>query len=546
MIHTNGGSNDKKRFDAVESVIVANEKEVIIKHVGSDGPAVFSGDVYAERCSSTVIDKESLKLIQIRELHAALDHTQSAAGSAVLLRSLMHPGTNVKDIESKQESLQEIANDDILRQALQDFIHEYRLGENALFRFLNKGLIASFPYADFNKALKTPVKLVRRLKTIPQPKSSYLKTLISHLDSYKGTSIDHMMTGAIYSTFDGLKSDREVKWFTPKIKFEPHHFTRWILLGPIIALFPHLYEKFRSTPSFLSWMPMAGFIWMAGYAIYGFVIKPIRDTEKYIEPFRRRCIENEKFNRFIDSIGMIDELLSCHEFSRTSLHTVVLPEISDNPCHFFKAVGLRNPVTAKSDPEFVPNTVELDGAKLTFITGPNSGGKTTLCKSIIHNQLMAQMGSYVLAEKAAIGIAESIRYQAPKFDGLQDAEGRFGTELARTRDIFYATHPKSLVVLDELAEGATYEEKLQLSYEILDDFYTIGNNTILVTHNHSLADRFMTERKGQCLMAGFDGDQPTYRMVHGVSRFSHAEKIARKIRFSKKDRRRYLHDNGYL
>jgi DNA mismatch repair protein MutS len=160
--------------------------------------------------------------------------------------------------------------------------------------------------------------------------------------------------------------------------------------------------------------------------------------------------------------------------------------------------------------------------------------------------LLAQIGSYVLAQKASINIADRISYQAPKFDGLQDDEGRFGTELARTRDIFYSTGPKSLVILDELAEGTTYEERLHESFEILSDFFTIGNNTVLVTHNHSLVDRFMEGKKGQCLMAEFDGENPTYRIIPGISRVSHAGRIAEKINFSKKDRRRYMEEKGYL
>ena len=188
----------------------------------------------------------------------------------------------------------------------------------------------------------------------------------------------------------------------------------------------------------------------------------------------------------------------------------------------------------------------MRGARLSFISGPNSGGKTTICKSIVQNQLLAQMGSYVVAEEAAINIADKIRYQAPKFDGLQDDEGRFGTELSRTRDIFYSTSPGSLVILDELAEGTTYEERLHESFEILSDFHTIGNNTVLVTHNHSLVDRFMAAQKGQCLMAEFHGDDPTYKIVPCISRVSHADRITKKINFSQVDRQRYMQEKGYL
>jgi DNA mismatch repair ATPase MutS len=243
---------------------------------------------------------------------------------------------------------------------------------------------------------------------------------------------------------------------------------------------------------------------------------------------------------------MIDELLSFHDFADEFAHAATIPRVTDEAHHFFEATALKSPVLAKHKTDCVPNNVSMNGTRLTFISGPNSGGKTTLCKSIAHNQLLAQIGSYVLAQKASINIADKISYQAPKFDGLQDDEGRFGTELARTRDIFYSTGPKSLVILDELAEGTTYEERLKESFDILSDFYTIGNNTVLVTHNHSLADRFMEGKKGQSLMAEFDGENPTYRIIPGISRVSHAGRIAEKINFSKKDRRRYMEEKGYL
>ena len=100
-------------------------------------------------------------------------------------------------------------------------------------------------------------------------------------------------------------------------------------------------------------------------------------------------------------------------------------------------------------------------------------------------------------------------------------------------------------LLDELAEGTTHEERLHESYGIMSDFYSIGNNTILVTHNHSLVDKFMAEKRGQSLMAAFDGDAPTYTIAEGLSRASHAARIAEKIGFSPADRQKYLKDKGY-
>ncbi|MFO8083198.1 MAG: hypothetical protein R6U27_02625 [Desulfobacterales bacterium] len=536
----------KEEIQNFEPIIITNDRQKFISHSEHQMPSVLSRHLFLRLWPLKIIDKESLKMIQVLRLHEAIDYTESTTGSAVLLRSLILPSTNLAYIRSKQESLGEIASNDKLRLALKDFINEYCKGESALYKFFNKGLYALFPYPDLKRAKNSAVNITKAIKSIPRPESSYLSALMENLHSYKGSSIDQMMNGAICKTFKGLKSDKEVGFFTPKQKFIPRRFTKWIVAGPAVAVTPHIHDKFELAQSLSPWMSTIGLVWTGIYAFYSLFIKPVKDTEKFIEPLRSECIHDNAFSRAIDTIGMIDELLSCHNFASELPHATTLPTITDKDHHFFEATGLKSPVLAKSNMDFVPNNIHMNGTKLTFISGPNSGGKTTLCKSIVHNQLLAQIGSYVVAEKASINIADMISYQAPKFDGLQDDEGRFGTELVRTRDIFYSTSPKSLVILDELAEGTTYEERLHQSFEILNDFHIIGNNTVLVTHNHSLVDRFMDEKKGRSFMVEFNEQDPTYKIIPGISRVSHADKIAQKINFSKKDRHRYMKDKGYL
>ena len=536
----------EKKVENREALIIANDRKKFINPGENRGPALLDRQLFAKQCPLAVVDRETLKMIQVLRLHEAIDHTQSATGSAVLLRSLVQPCTDLHHIRSKQESVSEIASNDTLHRTLQDYVHEYCNGESALFKFFNKGLYALFPYIDVKKARQSAANFTRIAQTFPAAQSTYLKALMSRLRSYRGSSVDRMMRKSIYQTFSGLKSDREVGFFTPKLRFIPRRFTKWMAAGPAVAAAPLLVSKAGIGASLSPLMLHIGIAGTGLYAFYSLFVKPVRDTGKFIEPLRSKCIHDQDFSRAVDAFGMIDELLSFCHFAREQPHAATLPKVADERSHFFAATGLKNPVLAKTKADVVPNDVRMNGAKLTFISGPNSGGKTTICKSIVHNQLLAQMGSYVLAETAAINIADRISYQAPKFDGLQDDEGRFGTELSRTRDIFYATSPKSLVILDELAEGTTYEEKLHESHGILSDFHTIGNNTVLVTHNHLLVDRFMQEKKGQCLMVEFTGDDPTYRVIPGISRVSHADRIAKKINFSEEDRRRYMEKKGYL
>jgi DNA mismatch repair ATPase MutS len=535
-----------EKNEIFEPMIQTNERKNFIRLRGHQGPAKLSRKLYLQLCPPSVIDIETLKLIQVLRLHKAIDNTVSCTGSAVLLRSLVQPSTDLDYIRSKQESLKEIASNAKLRQALQECVHEYSKGESALYKFFNKDLYAMFPYRDLKRAKKSAANIVRVMQSIPGAESSYLGGLMASLKRYEGSSIDQMMKGSIYKTFKGLKSAKEVGIFTPKLKFIPHRFSKWIFAGPLVALAPYVYNKIGFEPSLSPLMSTIGLVWTGLYVFYSLIVKPVKDTGNFIEPFRKRCIDDKAFSRAVDAVGMIDELLSCHRYAIEWPHTATLPLVTDGDHHCFEATGLKNPLLAEQKPDCVPNDVQMNGARLSFISGPNSGGKTTICKSIVQNQLLAQIGSYVLAEKASINIADTIRYQAPKFDGLQDDEGRFGTELSRTRDIFYSTSPKSLIILDELAEGTTYEERLHESFGILNDFHTIGNNTILVTHNHSLVDSFTAEKRGQCLMAEFKSDVPTYRIIPGLSRVSHADRIAKKINFSQEDRHQYMKEKGYL
>ena len=529
-----------------EPIIQANDKKNFIRLKGHPTPLKFARELYTQQCPLSVIDAETLKLIQVLRLHTTIDHTVSMTGSAVLLRSLIQPSTDLGYIRSKQEALKEIASNEKLRQALQDFVQEFSKGERALYKFLNKDLYALFPYRDVKKARQSAANMVKARQTIPAAETSYLRGLMARLRVYEGSPIDRMMSGSIYRTFKGLKSSDEVGLFTPKQKFIPHRFSKWLPAGPAVALSPYLYNTMGFGPPLSPLMSILGLVWTGLYVFYSLGIKPVKDTGNFIEPFREKCVQDQAFSRAVDAVGMIDELLSCHGFAGQVPHATTLPTVTNDAHHAFEANGLTNPILAKEKSECVPNDVKMNGTRLSFISGPNSGGKTTICKSIVQNQLLAQMGSYVLVDKATINIADMIRYQAPKFDGLQDDEGRFGTELSRTRDIFYSTSPRSLVILDELAEGTTYEERLHESFGILSDFHTIGNNTVLVTHNHSLVDRFMAEKKGQCLMTAFDGDDPTYKIIPGISRVSHAGRITQKIKFSQEDRHRYMKEKGYL
>jgi len=238
----------------------------------------------------------------------------------------------------------------------------------------------------------------------------------------------------------------------------------------------------------------------------------------------------------------LDELLSFIKFADAFGSPVVLPNLVEGEHHQINLTDAKNPVLGKQNPGYIGNDFVLEDDKLVLVTGPNSGGKTAFCKTITQIQLLAQIGCYVPAQAATLTVADRIFYQVSEVSHLNDGEGRFGTELKRTKDIFLASTPKSLVVLDELSEGTTFEEKMESSSNVLNGFYRKGNSTILITHNHQLVDNFVRQGIGLPRQVEFADDAPTYKLIAGISRVSHADRVAKKIGFSKEDIDNYLAD----
>ena len=534
-------------------IVFANEQvHKLEDHYTKDQKSIidsylFRKELFFNILPETIIDKETLRLIQVSDLHESIDHTDTAIGSAVLYRSLMQPPTSLELIHAKQESLMEIEADDNLRQALDDYIGEFADREKVLFRFLNGKIDKAVPYWDFKKAVKAGTNISKAAKAIPIPESEYLRLLLASTDSFEETSLYSMMSGPLFRTFQDLKPKREVKLYTPKWKLRPSRFSLDTLvpLLPIIGLFVGL-EKglIERGPQLEQLAPLVVMNMMLG-VMYFTVGKPAIDMISAIMPLRDMAVNDPSFLYATDAVGKIDELLSFYKYGKAVPHEVTIPEITDDPYHHFEATDLKNPILAKEDPNFVGNNISLSDSRLTSISGPNSGGKTTLCKSVFQEQIKGQTGNYVLARWARINIADKMGYQYYVPDELQNKEGDFGENLSRTKYIFENTTPKSLVVLNTLASGTTIEEEIAISTYVLNGFHAIGNNTLFVTHNHKLLKHLQAKGQGQFIQFDYD-DEPTYQWKPGISLTSHATRVAEKIGFTDQDVQNHLEQQGYL
>jgi len=496
-----------------------------------------------------VIDQAAFDTIEVDKVFEAINHASTTVGQAVLYRSLAQPLPELDAVQAKQEAVKELLDKPELKNAIAALVAQAASHENDFYRLLFGKFLSSFEpvreqneiegygYARYRLAVRFMRGLIAQVGECEKPESRYLQQLFGTITAFADSREFSLLSGPVYITENGLQSkeERRKSWWLPAIVFRPRLFKP--VLFAIAAAGFGLLNYFA--PAAISAIPKFAPL-LAPLLLVYFPIVGNFDRDHAINPLRQLVKGSPAVAETLDALGQLDELLSFLKFKENFRHAVVLPELIDSNHHRISFSGAKNPVLAKNNADYVGNALVLDDDKLVMITGPNSGGKTAFCKTITQLQLLAQIGCFVPAQTASLTVADRIFYQCPEISHLGDGEGRFGTELKRTKDIFLASTPRSLVVLDELSEGTTFEEKMEASQNVLNGFYRKGNSTLLITHNHQLVDIFADKGIGLDRQVEFADDKPTYRVIPGISRVSHADRVAKKIGFSKEDIDHYL------
>ncbi|HFD12160.1 MAG TPA: AAA family ATPase [Crenotrichaceae bacterium] len=499
-----------------------------------------------------VIDEATFRIIEVDALFDVVNQCQTTAGKVSLYRSLTNPGKQREKIQAVQESLQELDNNPQLEQSLKQLVAETAVSEPFLYQLLYGTFLGMFGasdkseeiegygYEQYRKGTQCVVNLTEGLQAIQKPHSDYLSGLIKQIEHFSQSRLYSLIKGPAYITESGVKTQQEKKPWIPALRFRPTLF-KPIFIGIMIGLF-FLLNLFP----ILEWMRIPGIVrnmaMIVGAPLLLAYIPVVGtfDRDSCIYKLRDEFRQSEDVQQMFEVLGQLDQLLSFKSYADQFGSEMVFPRLIDSNQHAIQVEQAKNPILAYNNPGYVGNHINLTDNRLLFITGPNSGGKTAFCKTIAQIQLLAQLGCKVPAQHAELVVADFIFYQAPEFSSLSDGEGRFGAELKRTREIFMMSTERSLVILDELSEGTTYEERMETSINVLDGFFRKKVTTLLITHNHQLVDHFINRQIGQAWQVefaddGVDHSGPTYHLIPGISRISHADKIAKKIGFSKQD-----------
>lgn len=200
-------------------------------------------------------------------------------------------------------------------------------------------------------------------------------------------------------------------------------------------------------------------------------------------------------------------------------------------------VGGRHPVIeALLDTPFVPNDTNLDdqGNRVALITGPNMAGKSTYMRQTALITLMAQIGSFVPAQSATIGIVDSIFTRVGASDDLAAGQSTFMVEMSEVASILRNATNKSLIVFDEIGRGTSTFDGMSIARAVLEYVANpkkIGAKTLFATHYHELTT---IEEESDCIKnyniaVKKRGDDVTFlrRIIRGPADDSYGIEVAK-------------------
>ena len=252
------------------------------------------------------------------------------------------------------------------------------------------------------------------------------------------------------------------------------------------------------------------------------------------ESLVKNCLQrSEKLLSIFQGISSLDVATGFAELAHKWNYS--RPEISNE--RIFNVVAGRHPVieqilNKEKDASFISNNCNLSDQKIWLITGPNMGGKSTFLRQNALINIMAQMGSFVPAEKATIGISDRIFSRVGSGDDLSRGQSTFMVEMIETASILNHATEKSFVILDEIGRGTSTWDGLSLAWSIIEKLHNdINCKTLFATHYHELTtlERSLKKLSLKTLEAKEYNDEIIflYNLVNGSANKSYGLEVAK-------------------
>jgi len=447
-----------------------------------------------------------------------MDHTKTPMGSRLLRKWILQPLISVRDINSRLDSVEELAKNTLLRYDLRTLLAGIRDMER---------LIGRIVYGNANArdlvALRTSLSVLPQVKTALESdiKSDLLNSINEGLGDF--TLLTDLLESSIVDEpplviRDGGMIKQRYNAELDELKDMAAHGKEWVaklqqqerersgiksLKIGYNKVFGYFIEVTRTN---LSQVPEDYIRKQTTSNAERFYTPELKEKEAQILSASDRSValEHDLFSQIVSKIskyaselqqtaqliGQLDAIISLAEVAVNNNY--VRPEINDS-CNILIRDG-RHPVVEHSVPGgFVPNDTGMDceSDQFLLITGPNMAGKSTYMRQTALIVIMGQMGSFVPASYTSIGIVDRIFTRVGAFDDLASGQSTFMVEMVELANILNNATPKSLVLLDEIGRGTSTFDGYSIARAVVEYIHNrgrVGVRSLFATHYHQLTN----------------------------------------------------------
>ncbi len=195
--------------------------------------------------------------------------------------------------------------------------------------------------------------------------------------------------------------------------------------------------------------------------------------------------QSAALHHFAQALATLDALYALAILAQSPQY--IAPQIADDTLLDIKE-GRHPVVEQRAAENFVPNDTWLNcgDSHLIILTGPNMAGKSTYIRQTAILVILAQIGSYIPAASARIGVVDKIFTRIGAHDDIARGQSTFMVEMSETADILNNLSPRSLVILDEIGRGTSTFDGLSLAWALAEHFQKTKTRTLFATHYHEL------------------------------------------------------------
>ncbi len=490
-----------------------------------------------------------------------IDKTKTAMGKRLIRSWLEHPLMNISSINNRQSAVEELVNDTMLRLEITDNIS----GIFDIERLMTKIVYGSANARDLRSLCSAIQNLPRISELISDCKASYLRKIHHDIDTLDDifSLIDNaiveeppftireggiikrgyndeldLVTGDMNNSKDILaKIEAEQRELTgiPKLKVGYNRVFGYYIevTNSYKDLVPDTYIRKQTLTNCERYITQD--LKEVEGRILGAKDRSVALEFSLFDAVRKNVADNlERIQKTAKAIATLDVIVSLANVASDNRY--IRPDV--NLSSAIRIKDSRHPVVEVllKDAPFVPNDVCLDSDsdRVAIITGPNMAGKSTYMRQIALIVLMAQMGSFVPASSAEIGIVDSIFTRVGASDDLASGQSTFMVEMSEVANIVKNATSKSLLILDEIGRGTSTFDGMSIARAVLEfcaDKKKLGAKTLFATHYHELTvmENLLEGVKNYNIAVKKRGDDITFlrRIIPGGADDSYGIEVAK-------------------